>query len=154
MTLLSLRSFGVAAGPLIAAGLVVGPVSAQQGTVAGQVTDKSNQQAVAGAAVLIVGTSLQARTGREGRYSITNVPPGRYQVQVRFIGYATATQPVSVTAGQSTALDVALTPAAVPLDVVVVSATGEEQQKRELGNKDRKSTRLNSSHLTQSRMPS
>ena len=134
MTVLSLRSFGVAAALLIAAGLVVGPVSAQQGTVAGLVTDKSDQQPVAAAAVLVVGTSLQARTGREGRYSITNVPPGQYQVQVRFIGFATATQAVTVAAGQSATLDFALTPAAVPLDVVVVSATGEEQQKRELGN--------------------
>src|SRR5881398_2003171 len=134
MTLLSIRSLGVAAVWLVAAAFAAGPVQAQQGTVAGQVTDKSNQQAVAGAAVLVVGTSLQARTGREGRYSITNAPPGRYQVQVRFIGFATATQPVNVTAGQSATLDFALTPAAVPLDAVVVSATGEEQQKRELGN--------------------
>src|SRR6184192_1729975 len=134
MTLLSIRSLGVAAVWLVAAAFAAGPVQAQQGTVAGQVTDKSNQQAVAGAAVLVVGTSLQARTGSEGRYSITNVPPGRYQVQVRFIGFATATQPVNVTAGQSATLDFALTPAAVPLDAVVVSATGEEQQKRELGN--------------------
>jgi len=105
MKLLSIRSLGVAAAWLLATGFAAGPVSAQ-GTVSGQITDKSNQQPIGGAAVLIVGTSLQARTGREGRYSITNVPPGRYQVQVRFIGYATATQPVSVTAGQSTALDV------------------------------------------------
>src|SRR5216110_1917310 len=134
MTLLSIRSLGVAAVWLVAAAFAAGPVQAQQGTVAGQVTDKSNQQAVAGAAVLVVGTSLQARTGREGRYSITNVAPGQYRVQVRFIGYATATQAVTVTAGQPATLDVVLTAAAVPLDVVVVSATGEEQQKRELGN--------------------
>ena len=134
MKLLSIRSLGVAAAWFVAAGFAAGPVQAQQGTVAGQVTDKSNQQPVAGAAVLVVGTSLQARTGREGRYSITNVTPGQYRVQVRFIGFATATQPVTVTAGQSATLDVALTPAAVPLDVVVVSATGAEQQKRELGN--------------------
>src|SRR5437764_8979474 len=134
MKLLSLRSLGVAAAWLVAAGFAAGPVQAQQGTVAGQVTDKSNEEPVAGAAVLGVGTGLEARTGREGRYSITNVPPGRYQVQVRFIGFATATQPVSVTAGQSATLDFALTPAALPLDAVVVSATGEEQQKRELGN--------------------
>jgi TonB-linked SusC/RagA family outer membrane protein len=133
MTLLSLRSSGVAAAWLVAAAFAAGPVSAQ-GTVAGQVTDRSNQQPVAGAAVLVVGTSLQARTGREGRYSISNVPPGQYQVQVRFIGFATATQPVSVTAGQPATLDFALTPAAVPLDVVVVSATGQEQLKREIGN--------------------
>ena len=68
MTLLSIRSLGVAAVWLVAAAFAAGPVQAQQGTVAGRVTDKSNQQAVAGAAVLVVGTSLQARTGREGRF--------------------------------------------------------------------------------------
>src|SRR5947209_16676219 len=134
MTLLSIRSLGIAAALLIGVGLAAGPVSAQQGSVAGQVTDKSNQQPVAGAVVLVAGTSLQARTGREGRYSITNVPPGQYQVQVRFIGFATGTQAVTVAAGQPATLDFALTPAAVPLDVVVVSATGAEQLKRELGN--------------------
>src|SRR5690349_4229099 len=77
MTLLSIRSLGIAAALFVGAGLAAGPVSAQQGSVAGQVTDKSNQQPVAGAAVLIAGTSLQARTGRDGRYSITNVPPGK-----------------------------------------------------------------------------
>ena len=133
MKLPSIRSLGVAAAWLLATGFAAGPVSAQ-GTVSGQITDKSNQQPIAGAAVLVVGTSLQARTGREGRYSITNVAPGQYRVQVRFIGYATATQAVTVTAGQPATLDVGLTAAAVPLDVVVVSATGEEQQKRELGN--------------------
>ena len=134
MKLLPIRSLGVAAALFGAAGFAAGPVQAQQGTVAGQVTDKSNQQPVAGASVLVLGTSLQARTGREGRYSITNVPPGQYQVQVRFIGFATGTQAVTVAAGQPATLDFALTPAAIPLDVVVVSATGQEQLKRELGN--------------------
>jgi len=133
MKRLSIRSLGIAAAWLVAAVFAAGPVSAQ-GTVAGQVTDKSNQQPVAGAAVLIGGTSLQVRTGRDGRYSITNVPAGKYEAQVRFIGFATATQPVTVTAGQSATVDFALTPAAVPLDAVVVSATGDEQLKRELGN--------------------
>ena len=125
---------GVATALLLVAGLVAGPVQAQQGTVAGQVTDKSNQQPVAGAQVLIVGTSLQARTSREGRYTIAKVPAGQYQVQLRLIGYATATQSVTVAAGETASLDFVLTPAAVPLDVVVVSATGQEQLKRELGN--------------------
>jgi TonB-linked SusC/RagA family outer membrane protein len=125
---------GTAAAILLVAGVVAEPVQAQQGTLAGQITDKSNQQAVAGAAVIIVGTSLQGRTSREGRYSITKVPVGRYNVQVRLIGYATASQPVTVAAGETATLDFALTAAAVPLDAVVISATGVEQLKRELGN--------------------
>src|SRR6266550_4918436 len=125
---------GIAAANLLLAAFAAGPVQAQQGTVAGQVTDKSNQQPVAGAQVLVSGTNLQARTSREGRYTITRVPAGSYTVQVRFIGYATGTSSVSVAPGQTASVDFALTPAAVPLEAIVVSATGEEQVKRELGN--------------------
>jgi TonB-dependent SusC/RagA subfamily outer membrane receptor len=135
MNLLRIRQLpGIATAVLLFAAGVAGPVQAQQGSVAGQVTDKSNQQPVAGAQVLIVGTSLQGRTGRDGHFTITNVPAGQYQVQVRLIGYATATSPVTVSGSEAATADFALTPAAVPLDVVVVSATGQEQLKRELGN--------------------
>ena len=125
---------GTATAIVLLAVVVAEPVQAQRGSVTGQVTDKSNQQAVTGASVLVVGTNLQGRTNREGRYTITNVPAGQYQVQVRLIGYATATSPVSVSAGQAATADFALTPAAVPLDVVIVSATGQEQLKRESGS--------------------
>ncbi|PYP00354.1 MAG: hypothetical protein DMD61_04460, partial [Gemmatimonadetes bacterium] len=135
MNVLRIRQLpGVAVAVLLAAGLVAGPVQAQQGTVTGQVTDKSNQQPVAGAQVLIAGTSLESRTGRDGHFTMIKVPAGRYTVQVRLIGYATGTASVSVAAGETATADFALTPAAVPLDAVVVSATGQEQLKRELGN--------------------
>src|SRR2546425_7937727 len=119
---------------LLGGGGVAEPVQAQQGTVAGQVTDKSNQQPVPGASVTTLRTRLLGRTSREGRYSIPKVETGRYSVQVRLIGYATATQPVTVGAGETATADFALTAAAVPLDAIVVSATGQEQLKRELGN--------------------
>ena len=128
------RLAAVAGAVALLAAFAAGPVQAQQGSVTGQVTDKSNQQPVAGASVLLVGTSLQGRTNAEGRYSITKIAPGQYQVQVRLIGYATTTQPITVAAGGAASADFALTPAAVPLDAVVVSATGAEQLKRELGN--------------------
>jgi len=135
MNLLCIRQLlGSAAALLLLAAVVAEPLQAQQGTVAGQVTDKSNQQPVAGASVLIIGTSLQARTSREGRYTITKVPAGRYNMQVRLIGYATATQPLTVAGGETATVDFALTAAAVPLDAVTISATGVEQLKRELGN--------------------
>ena len=124
---------GSAAAILLLAGVVAEPVQAQRGTVAGQVTDKSNQP-VSGASVIIIGTSLQGRTTREGRFTLTNVPAGQYQVQVRLIGYATATSPVTVAAGQTATADFVLTAAAVPLDVVIISATGQEQLKRESGS--------------------
>jgi TonB-dependent starch-binding outer membrane protein SusC len=107
--------------------------AAQQGTVTGQVTDKSNQRPVSGAQVLIVGTTLQGLTTREGRYTITNVPTGTHQVQLRMIGFSTTTRSVTVAGGQTATADFALTPGAVPLDAVIVTATGEARA-RELGN--------------------
>ncbi len=134
MNFFSIRPLpGAAAALWLLAALAAGPLHAQ-GTIAGQITDKSSQQPVAGAQVLVAGTSLQARTGRDGHYSITKVPPGQYSVQVRLIGYATGTSSVSVAGGQTATADFALTAAAIPLEAVVVSATGEEQVKRELGN--------------------
>src|SRR2546421_8870317 len=87
-------------------GLLLPPrLIAQQATIAGRVTDKTSQQPVVGAQVLLLGTSLGATTARDGQYKITNVPAGRYTIQVRFIGYATASQQVTVDPGQSVTLD-------------------------------------------------
>src|SRR5207244_6731092 len=124
-----------AAGAL--AGLVVtlaGAVAAQQGSIAGRVTDKASQQPVAGAQVLVLGTSLSTLTARDGAYRISNVPAGRYTLQVRLIGFATASQPVTVAPGEAASADIAVSAAAVPLEAVVVTGTGAEQLKRELGN--------------------
>jgi TonB-dependent SusC/RagA subfamily outer membrane receptor len=110
------------------------PLAAQQGSVAGRVTDKVSSQPIEGAQVLLSGTNLQAITNNEGRYRIDRVPPGQYQAQVRLIGYAMGQQPVTVTAGGAITLDIAMTAAAIPLEALVVSATGETQRAKELGN--------------------
>jgi TonB-dependent starch-binding outer membrane protein SusC len=110
------------------------PLAAQQGSVAGRVTDKVSSQPIQGAQVLLSGTNLQSITNSEGRYRIDHVPPGQYQAQVRLIGYSMGQQPVTVTAGGAATLDIVMTAAAIPLEALVVSATGETQRVKELGN--------------------
>ena len=105
-----------------------------QGGVAGQVTDKDTHQPIAGAELLVSGTSLTTRSGANGRYRFAKVPVGQYQVQARLIGYATTTGRVTVTAGDTATLHLALAAAPVPLNAVVVSATGQELLQRELPN--------------------
>ena len=71
---------------LVLGGLVggVGAVAgAQQGTVAGRVTDQANGQPLVGARVTIMGTSLIAQTNAEGRYTLSRVPGGQVTVRVR-----------------------------------------------------------------------
>lgn len=125
-----IRRLGVSAivlAPMLAA--------AQQptGTVTGRVVDRGTQQPVVGATVRVVGTTRGAQTSDSGTYRITGVPSGAVNVQALRIGYASITRPVTLTGGQTTTVDFALDAAATTLDVVQVTATGQEQSRRESG---------------------
>ena len=67
------------------------PAAAQQGEVTGRVTDKTSGTALATAQVSVVGTTIRALTGQDGRYRLVNVPPGTATLRVSYIGYATTT---------------------------------------------------------------
>jgi TonB-linked SusC/RagA family outer membrane protein len=109
------------------------PAQAQQGAVAGQVLDGSNLEPVVGAQVFLPGTELGALTNEEGRYRITGVPAGQREIRVRLLGYRSASQNVTIRAGETTTTNFQLSVSAVALEEVVVTATGERRS-REVGN--------------------
>ncbi len=95
----------------------------QAGRVVGTVTDES-RQAVPGAQVNLVGTRLGALTGPDGRFRISGVPAGTYEVRVQRIGQRVRTLAgVVVRAGEDATVDVALEGAPATLGGVVVSAS-------------------------------
>src|SRR5690606_2320702 len=57
------------------------------GKISGVVTDSATGEGLPGANVLIKGTSMGAVTDMSGHYTILNVPPGDYDLQVSFIGF-------------------------------------------------------------------
>jgi TonB-dependent starch-binding outer membrane protein SusC len=119
---------------LALAGLaLVSPLSAQQASVTGRVTDQASTQPLAGVRVSVVGTNRAAFTNQDGRYTINSVPAGPQRMQAAIIGYAAGTQPVEVPATGSATADFALKISAVSLDALVVTATGE-QRAREIPN--------------------
>ncbi len=122
----------LAVGPLAAASAAVHAQGAG-GVVVGRVTDARTQLPIAGAAVTVEGTRLGGFTNTDGRYRIANVPAGAQTVTARSIGYAPATQTVSVSGAQATA-DFVLPVQAVALDELVVSATGSAERLRAIGN--------------------
>jgi TonB-linked SusC/RagA family outer membrane protein len=106
---------------------------AQRGTIAGAVTDQVGGLPLAGVRITVVGTNRTALTNQEGKYTVTEVPAGAYTVQASLIGYGAATNQVSVTAGAILNVDFALKQAAISLDALVVTGSGEEQRVRESG---------------------
>jgi TonB-linked SusC/RagA family outer membrane protein len=111
----------------------VSQAQAQQGAIAGRVTDETGTQPLEGASVFLQGGDVGAVTDAQGRYRIEGVAVGQWEVRVRFIGFEEASQFVTVAAGQTTTANFGLAIAAVGVDELVVTATGN-QRKRELGN--------------------
>ena len=107
---------------------------AQDGTIAGQVTDATSKQGVVGAVVQIGGTSLGVNTGQDGRYRINNVPAGPHTVTARRIGYVPGRETVTASGGVTSTVNFLLQAAATSLDQVVVTGTAGEQSRREIGN--------------------
>src|SRR5881396_320409 len=132
MNVTNVRPLFAGIGLLVALALPAA-ASAQQGTVAGRVTDQASGQPIVGARVGVVGTTLVTQTNAEGRYSLGRIPVGVVMLRVSAIGYGAGTSSVTIAAGEIVAHDVVLKLQPFSLDEVVVTATGE-QAKREVGN--------------------
>jgi TonB-linked SusC/RagA family outer membrane protein len=111
----------------------VASAQAQQGTIAGRITDVTSGQPVAGALVNVVGTALGTHTNTEGQYSIRGVTPGSVELRALRVGYAEQRQTVNVTAAQTTTADFQMRATPVTLSPVVTTATGD-QRRVEVGN--------------------
>lgn len=101
-------------------------VAQTTGSVAGLVTTAAGAP-LAGVAVSASGRG--AITGADGRYSIGGVPAGQHTVRATMIGYAEATQSVTVAAGQTATVNLQLQSQAVELEGLV--AVGYGTQRRE-----------------------
>lgn len=111
------------------------PAAAQQtGAIVGKVTERASGNPVPDANVFIVGTPRGARTTTTGEYRITGVSAGTFEVRVTRIGYTAVTRSVTSAGSGEVTADFQITPAAVQIEQVLVTATGATERKRENGN--------------------
>jgi TonB-linked SusC/RagA family outer membrane protein len=104
------------------------------GVVEGRVARADNALPIAGARVLIVGSTLRAETNEAGEFRIAGVPARQVEVRARLIGFSPLSSTVVVAADQITRADFKLTVSALQLDQVVVTGTGQQVEARKLGN--------------------
>ena len=108
---------------LLLAALLTSGLFAQNltGKISGNVT--SDGQALAGANVILEGTTSGAATDADGQYYIFDVQPGTYTLRVNYIGYKSQlVSNVRVTIGLTTLQDFELEVAAVEGETVEVTA--------------------------------
>ncbi|HSL68601.1 MAG TPA: SusC/RagA family TonB-linked outer membrane protein, partial [Longimicrobiales bacterium] len=104
--------------------VAAGPLAAQRGTITGTVTARDSNQPVPGVQVYLQGTSFGQLTQANGRYAITNVPPGVYTVIAQSLGYAEGRQEnVRIRAETPTVTDFSLAITALRLEQVVATGT-------------------------------
>jgi outer membrane receptor protein involved in Fe transport len=103
--------------------LAINNPAQSKGIILGKVIDKSTNEELVGANVLIVGTATGASTDLDGFYSIRNLAPGKYQLRFSYISYQTIfVNNVTVEADKETWINISLIPATTELDEVVVTA--------------------------------
>jgi len=114
---------------LIAPTLLLATISAsllwsgETGKIAGTITDKATGEPLPGANVLVTGTTLGGAADLNGQYTILEVPPGTYTIQVSFVGYRrVVVRDVRVFIDQTARVDAALESEAIETGEVVVEA--------------------------------
>jgi hypothetical protein len=91
-----------------------------QASLSGIVRDDSTARPLAGVEILIQTTSHRGVTNPSGRYELTGLPAGVYQVIFRQVGYLPVRMDVLLRDGESTRANAVLVPSSVVLDPIEV----------------------------------
>ncbi len=90
-------------------------------TLTGQVTDAVTGETLIGVNVFVKGTSLGSSTDLDGKFRITDIPPGEYNIEFSYIGYEKKLfTAIRLSAGQVKTLNVRLKETVLTIDQDIV----------------------------------
>ncbi|MCC8409566.1 TonB-dependent receptor [Mucilaginibacter sp. UR6-1] len=114
------------------------------GKIAGKIIDQKTNETLIGATVVVQGTTKGAAANVEGRYVLGGLAPGKYTVEVKYVGYqAKSISDVIVKADAVTNLDVTLTESASnALGEVVIKATYRQESVASLYSRQKNSVQV------------
>lgn len=92
-------------------------------TVKGIIVESKSQQAITGATVRIQNTNMGAVSKNDGSFRITNVPIGRYTLNVKAVGYENFSTAIVLTSGKQVDVRIELTESFVSAQEVTVQGT-------------------------------
>jgi hypothetical protein len=104
-------------------------------TIRGTVNDKQSQSQIPGASIILLGSSplKGSISAEDGRFKITEVPVGRYDIKISYMGYKEIVlSNVVVTAGKEVVLEIGMEENIAALDEVVVAGSKKNETQNEL----------------------
>ncbi|TPG72174.1 SusC/RagA family TonB-linked outer membrane protein [Hymenobacter nivis] len=118
---------------------------AQNRSISGRVTDRTNSQGLPGVTVLAKGTTVGTSTNSDGTY-VLSVPATATTLTFSFVGYTSIERPI----GTAATVNATLAPDAKELgEVVVTAALGIQRQQKEIGYA---TATLDTKEITQARV--
>jgi TonB-dependent receptor len=117
-------STGIWAGQLAAQSATQGATVAQSstGSISGKVQNEQTGALLEGARLRLAELGRETVAGREGAFSFARVPPGSYTLVVNYVGVASRTMTLEVSAGGTARLDVGLRAETGALEEILVTA--------------------------------
>lgn len=105
-----------------------GFAQADKGSISGHITDSSGS-VLQGAQVTLQPGGIVVASDQQGAYFIKNLAPGSYTTQITYVGFATFTQTVTITAGQMLTFDAKMQVASKQEQILVTaeSVSGEAE---------------------------
>jgi outer membrane receptor protein involved in Fe transport len=109
-----------------------------KGSVSGKVIDKSTGEALIGVNVLLKGTNHGSATDIEGKYLISSIEPGNYELIVSMVSYANTQIPnVIIKVNENTKVNITLQPEAISVGEVIVESKADNSYEAALLNKQK-----------------
>ena len=97
------------------------------GTISGKVVDKTTNEELLFANVLLEGTSFGTSTDEKGTYNISQIPAGDYNIIITYVGYNEQIKSVTIVPGETIKLNFELDYAGIEGETVIVTAQASGQ---------------------------
>lgn len=98
-----------------------------QATIKGKVTDKTNNESLPGANIMVLGTTTGTVSDIDGDYSL-QIPDGNQVIQVKFVGYKPISKAITINKGETMTMNWVLDPEVSELEEFVVVGYGVQQK--------------------------
>ena len=108
--------------------LICGLISHAQNSLQGSVINTETQEPLEQVSVYFPQLEKGTVTDQEGRYTLTNLPEGKYKIIASYIGFLTYSSSITIQSGANS-LNITLTPSAIEMQEVIVSTPFHKLQR-------------------------